>query len=109
MSTNGNVQQGAARFAKSTFSELGNCVEVAFFTGMVVRDAQRPHARPMYMTMETWAEHAPGLPADRYTANYFDGVLVRDSKDPDGPWLAYTNPEWDAFVNGVRHGEFDRS
>jgi hypothetical protein len=36
------------------------------------------------------------------------GLLrVRDSKDPDGPQLAFTPHEWDAFVRGVRAGEFD--
>jgi hypothetical protein len=33
-------------------------------------------------------------------------VLVRDSKDPDGPVLTFTSPEWDAFIQGVRAGEF---
>lgn len=35
------------------------------------------------------------------------GVLVRDSKDPGGPILSFTNSEWIAFVEGVRNGEFD--
>ncbi|WP_204019179.1 DUF397 domain-containing protein, partial [Sphaerimonospora thailandensis] len=30
--------------------------------------------------------------------------LVRDSKDPDGPVLAFTPSEWDAFVSGVKDG-----
>jgi hypothetical protein len=33
--------------------------------------------------------------------------LVRDSKDPGGPVLAFTPSEWDAFVGGVKNGEFD--
>lgn len=33
-------------------------------------------------------------------------VLVRDSKDPSGPVLAFTPQEWEAFVGGVREGEF---
>lgn len=33
-------------------------------------------------------------------------VLVRDSKDPKGPSLSFTRQEWEAFVGGVRHGEF---
>lgn len=37
-----------------------------------------------------------------------DGVLVRDSKDPDGPWLKFTGAEWDAFLDGAKKGEFDR-
>lgn len=38
-----------------------------------------------------------------------DAVLVRDSKDPDGPHLRFTIPEWDAFTAGVKDGEFDSS
>ncbi|GIH68018.1 hypothetical protein Mth01_02710 [Sphaerimonospora thailandensis] len=33
--------------------------------------------------------------------------LVRDSKDLDGPVLAFTPAEWDAFIGGVKDGEFD--
>jgi hypothetical protein len=36
-----------------------------------------------------------------------DGVAVRDGKSADGPILAFTREEWDAFVRGVRAGEFD--
>jgi hypothetical protein len=33
-------------------------------------------------------------------------IAVRDSKDPEGPKLVFTPGEWDAFVGGVRDGEF---
>ncbi len=36
------------------------------------------------------------------------GMLLRDSTDPKGPILAFSDAEWDAFVTGVRRGEFDR-
>jgi hypothetical protein len=36
-----------------------------------------------------------------------DGVLVRDSKDPDGGYLTFTRKEWDAFIAGVKAREFD--
>lgn len=36
-------------------------------------------------------------------------VLVRDSKDREGPVLAFTNLEWREFLAGVRRGEFDFS
>jgi len=36
-----------------------------------------------------------------------DAVLVRDSKDPDGPVLRFTPAEWTAFLAGARDGEFD--
>lgn len=34
-------------------------------------------------------------------------VLVRNSRDPDGPMLSFSYPEWNAFLTGARHGEFD--
>lgn len=36
-----------------------------------------------------------------------DAVLVRDSKDPDGPRLSFCGETWRAFVAGVKAGEFD--
>jgi hypothetical protein len=36
-------------------------------------------------------------------------VAVRDSKDPDGPKLAFSHADWRAFVAGVKAGEFDLS
>jgi Domain of unknown function (DUF397) len=33
--------------------------------------------------------------------------LVRDSKNRSGPVLAFTHPEWAAFINGVKHNAFD--
>ncbi|WP_194924233.1 DUF397 domain-containing protein [Catenulispora pinisilvae] len=37
-----------------------------------------------------------------------DGIAVRHSKDPDGPSLLFTEAEFDAFLDGARHGEFDQ-
>lgn len=36
-------------------------------------------------------------------------VLVRDSKDREGPVLVFTPDEWRAFAASVRSGEFDLS
>lgn len=33
--------------------------------------------------------------------------LMRDAKNPDGPVLAFTPAEWEAFILGVKGGEFD--
>jgi Domain of unknown function (DUF397) len=39
---------------------------------------------------------------------FVDNVIaVRDSKDPDGAALIFTQAEWDAFVGGAKDGEFD--
>lgn len=34
-------------------------------------------------------------------------ITMRDAKDPDSPTLIFTPAEWDAFVAGVKDGEFD--
>lgn len=36
-------------------------------------------------------------------------IMVRDSKDAKGLALGFTSAEWDAFIGGVRNGEFDRT
>jgi hypothetical protein len=36
------------------------------------------------------------------------GVALRDSKDRAKPVHVYTGDEWDAFLTGVKAGEFDR-
>ncbi|GAB1642232.1 DUF397 domain-containing protein [Krasilnikovia sp. MM14-A1259] len=36
------------------------------------------------------------------------GTAVRDSKDRSGPVLFFTAIEWRSFVEGVKHGEFDK-
>jgi hypothetical protein len=36
-------------------------------------------------------------------------VAVRDSKNPDGPRLAFAPGQWLAFTAGVKAGEFDLS
>jgi Domain of unknown function (DUF397) len=33
-------------------------------------------------------------------------VAVRDSKDPEGPVLAFTPAQWRAFIDGAACGEF---
>jgi len=41
-------------------------------------------------------------------ANVPAAVMVRDSKDVDGPKLTFADAEWTGFIAGVRAGEFDR-
>ena len=37
-----------------------------------------------------------------------DLIRVRDSQNPRGSVLRFRPAEWDAFVGGIRKGEFDR-
>jgi hypothetical protein len=39
--------------------------------------------------------------------NLPDVVAVRDSKDPTGPTLTFGRSQWQAFIEGVKEGEFD--
>jgi hypothetical protein len=34
-------------------------------------------------------------------------VCMRNSRDPDGPVLRFTEQEWAAFIAGAKAGEFD--
>lgn len=34
-------------------------------------------------------------------------IAIRNSRDPYGPMLVYTQVEWHAFLEGVRDGEFN--
>ncbi|MEU9833064.1 DUF397 domain-containing protein [Streptosporangium sp. NPDC048047] len=34
-------------------------------------------------------------------------IAVRHSHHPDGQVILYTRAEWDAFIGGVKDGEFD--
>jgi len=39
---------------------------------------------------------------------FLDGqVAIRDSKDQQGPMLVFNRTEWQAFLDGMRDGEFD--
>ncbi|MEV0411593.1 DUF397 domain-containing protein [Streptomyces sp. NPDC050448] len=35
------------------------------------------------------------------------GVAVRNARFPDGPALVFTTAEIEAFIDGVKYGEFD--
>lgn len=51
---------------------------------------------------------ASTAPADTpHKANRGPLVLFRDSENPNGPVLAFTAPELQAFFGGVKDGEFD--
>ena len=74
---------------KSSFSEgsQGNCVEVAW-------------------RKSSFSEHSEGSCVE---VAELDGgaIAVRNSRHPSGPALVYTRAEIDAFLIGVKNGEFD--
>jgi predicted secreted Zn-dependent protease len=65
-----------------------------------VRNAQRPSV--------TWRKSSASDSGNCVEVAIKAGViLLRDSKDPAGPVLTFTESEWAAFLVGVRNGEFD--
>ncbi|MFE6055849.1 DUF397 domain-containing protein [Kitasatospora sp. NPDC056446] len=63
--------------------------------------------------------HSEEQPARWRTSSYTNGQggdcievddnrpgTVRDTKDPDGPWLRFTPQAWKAFVTATVAGEF---
>ncbi|MEV8630045.1 DUF397 domain-containing protein [Streptosporangium sp. NPDC051023] len=40
-------------------------------------------------------------------SNLSSMVAVRDSKNPNGPKLLFAPTEWNAFVDGIKTGQFD--
>ena len=36
-----------------------------------------------------------------------ESILIRSTIDPDGHWVTLSRDEWQAFVAGVKGGDFD--
>lgn len=55
-----------------------------------------------------WRKSAYSMSSDCVEVAILDRLIgVRDSKDREGPVLVFGLSEWNAFVAGVRDGEFD--
>ncbi len=76
------------RKASYSNSDGGNCVEVGAWRKASYSGSNGGGC----------VEVARGRPA---------AVVVRDSKDPHGPKLAFTPREWQAFTRQVKAGDFD--
>jgi hypothetical protein len=60
------------------------------------------------MTDTPWRTAAKSAGGNCVQVKRRDGVImIADSKHPGGPILAYTLPEFDAFLDGAKKGEFD--
>lgn len=71
---------------RSSFCDSNQCVEVAMF-----------HK----------ASGGAGNGACVEVADCHCGVLVRDSKDPDGPVLSFSTDAWRGFLTDIASGEYD--
>jgi hypothetical protein len=72
------------------------------FTEVEVRMQDSNNASP------GWFKSSRSNPGGCVEVRFIDDfVQVRDSKDPKGPILTFTDREWTAFLEGVRFNEFD--
>lgn len=65
---------------------------------------RNPHEKDGFVTSAITRFHA--IP-DCVAVRIGDSIDVRDTKDPSSPTLSFTRSEWDAFIQGVKQGEFD--
>ena len=89
------------RWQKASYScsNGGNCVEIGLWYKASYSCSNGGNCVEVTATQDTSvAPHKSG-------ENVL--YLMRDSKDPDGPRLAFTTTEWEAFIAGVKDGEFD--
>lgn len=105
-SNNGCVD---VEFDKSSYSKAnGNCVEVGQFrtspysasNGACVEVGQ-------FNRSSHYADQDQCVEVAAETDDVNHEIVVRDSKDQDGPVLRFTPAEWVAFIKGVKDGEFD--
>lgn len=95
--TNGNCVEAAVlgdgiQWRKSRYSgQNGNCVQVAVL-GEGISWSKSSHSGQNGDCVEV-ARNGAGV------------VAVRDSKDPDGPALAFCPAAWQAFTARIRTGE----
>lgn len=60
----------------------------------------------MDLSKATWQKSSLSAVNNCVEVAFLDGqVAVRDSKYQAGPVLFFTQPEWQAFLDGVRGGE----
>ncbi|GII88585.1 hypothetical protein Ssi03_65750 [Sphaerisporangium siamense] len=70
---------------------------------------QKAELYAMDISDATWLSAPGSTSEDRIEIAYLPGgaVAMRNPSDPAGTVLRYTAAEWNAFVLGVRDGEFD--
>ena len=57
---------------------------------------------------DTWQKSTASGTSNCVEVSFADGtVLIRHSRSAHGPVLSFSRPEWEAFLTGVRGGEFD--
>ena len=60
------------------------------------------------LTRAVWQRAAGDTSDSAVEVAFVDDLIgMRNSAEPDGPVLVFTQAEWDAFVAGAQDGKFD--
>lgn len=62
------------------------------------------------MQTNQWIKSTKSPSGDNSCVEVFNtgrSIVVRNSNDPQGPSVAFTHQEWQAFVEGTKGDEFD--
>jgi Domain of unknown function (DUF397) len=71
-------------------------------------DHVRSGVRASLLRAAAWRKSSHSNPSGNCVeaAQVGEGVAVRNSRFPDGPALVFTRAEWNAFLRGVKDGDF---
>jgi Domain of unknown function (DUF397) len=71
-------------------------------------DHVRSGVRASLLRAAAWRKSSHSNPSGNCVeaAQVGRGVAVRNSRFPDGPALVFTRAEWNAFLRGVKDGDF---
>jgi hypothetical protein len=97
--TNGCVE---VHWHKSTHSVNNGCVEVAF-----AKSSHSSSGSCVEVGVARTSSHSSSGGCVEVEGLAEGWIAVRDSKDREGPVLRFNPTEWEAFLAGVRGGEFD--
>ncbi|RCG32387.1 DUF397 domain-containing protein [Sphaerisporangium album] len=95
----------ALAWRKSTYSNGGEgCVELAVADVAMITRGRRENGFSEGVEPAVAADVSSS--GSRQVTAGGGLYLVRDSKNPGGPVLAFTPGDWAAFVRGIKQGEF---
>lgn len=102
------VEVSAPAWRKSSSSITGDCVEVSFCKALKSADTAN------CVEVSTPGFRAAIASADLNCVEVADcgcggDVLIRDSKDPDGPWLSVPPAVFGGFLAAIKTGALDLS
>lgn len=74
----------------------------------VLRPSLEDHMTNLELSPDTWRKSTASGTGNCVEVSFVgEFVLMRHSRSPQGPTLSFSHSEWEAFLTGVRNGEFD--